>query len=541
MQPKKRTRTSHAKVRTGCHTCKARRVKCDEQQPACQKCITTGRTCEGYKVNHEWVVVVAPPRPPPTDGFEDDRSRLHFDYFRNQAVNRLSRFFDAKQWGKLVLQEAHSSPAVRHAVIALSCSHRHHVDAGSYGQYQAYTAQQYSKSIKLLIKETNDNTQESRIRTLMCGLLFISIETVRANFSAALHHLDGCLKIIKEVRSQVVFIPMFTLLDREACLLAGTVPQPPRGRKPLLLDPDQGLGTDDIIGLGFTSVLESLEYLFWLGNRVHGLMGWNTVHLSTADSFESYTERLALYEELLQWDRCTQSLVAVLPDVSDHDRLLLLRIHHRTLLTLLGSSFHGTETFLDTYHWAFQDIVNYITLLFKRCHDIPDDIPGDDCDSTTTTTTTSSRNGTLSASPTPSRSPHSPAPRLPTKPHRKGMTSYVLDCGTLFSLYWTALKCRDGRLRRHAIALLEATTLDGMALQAAVAKRIVEIEEGQEYEQEPVFGVLNKAEDIPEGMRVHNVDIDVNGDGAQAKVVIWRRKDGREDGEWCESVEWVPW
>ncbi|CAK7221349.1 hypothetical protein SBRCBS47491_004498 [Sporothrix bragantina] len=36
------------KVKTGCGTCRTRKVKCDEAKPSCQKCASTGRTCDGY-------------------------------------------------------------------------------------------------------------------------------------------------------------------------------------------------------------------------------------------------------------------------------------------------------------------------------------------------------------------------------------------------------------------------------------------------------------------------------------------------------------
>ena len=33
----------------GCVNCKARRIKCDEALPGCQRCVTGGRTCLGYR------------------------------------------------------------------------------------------------------------------------------------------------------------------------------------------------------------------------------------------------------------------------------------------------------------------------------------------------------------------------------------------------------------------------------------------------------------------------------------------------------------
>ncbi|PLB48593.1 putative C6 transcription factor, partial [Aspergillus steynii IBT 23096] len=41
-----RHRRSHRKSRTGCRTCKGRRVKCDETRPQCRRCQTYGITCD---------------------------------------------------------------------------------------------------------------------------------------------------------------------------------------------------------------------------------------------------------------------------------------------------------------------------------------------------------------------------------------------------------------------------------------------------------------------------------------------------------------
>ncbi|SCB65994.1 unnamed protein product [Fusarium graminearum] len=43
-----RQRAYHTKSRTGCRTCKIRKVRCDEQQPACDRCTSTARVCDGY-------------------------------------------------------------------------------------------------------------------------------------------------------------------------------------------------------------------------------------------------------------------------------------------------------------------------------------------------------------------------------------------------------------------------------------------------------------------------------------------------------------
>ncbi|KAK3385315.1 hypothetical protein B0H63DRAFT_181546 [Podospora didyma] len=43
-------RPRRSKVKTGCQTCKTRKVKCDEGRPACVRCVSTGRACDGYGI-----------------------------------------------------------------------------------------------------------------------------------------------------------------------------------------------------------------------------------------------------------------------------------------------------------------------------------------------------------------------------------------------------------------------------------------------------------------------------------------------------------
>ncbi|PYH89636.1 hypothetical protein BO71DRAFT_363098 [Aspergillus ellipticus CBS 707.79] len=42
------------RFRTGCKTCKARRVQCDETKPQCKACLSKGRSCPGYTREFKW-------------------------------------------------------------------------------------------------------------------------------------------------------------------------------------------------------------------------------------------------------------------------------------------------------------------------------------------------------------------------------------------------------------------------------------------------------------------------------------------------------
>ena len=50
-----RVRRLAPKTRTGCTTCKKRRVKCDERQPTCLRCENLDIKCDGYEVPKAWV------------------------------------------------------------------------------------------------------------------------------------------------------------------------------------------------------------------------------------------------------------------------------------------------------------------------------------------------------------------------------------------------------------------------------------------------------------------------------------------------------
>ncbi|KAH9223321.1 hypothetical protein DL95DRAFT_128453 [Leptodontidium sp. 2 PMI_412] len=63
--PVKRRRTLGPKVRSGCVTCKIRRVKCDEGKPGCKRCFKFGKPCDGYEGNKQSKPSTLPRKPRP--------------------------------------------------------------------------------------------------------------------------------------------------------------------------------------------------------------------------------------------------------------------------------------------------------------------------------------------------------------------------------------------------------------------------------------------------------------------------------------------
>ncbi|KAK7736989.1 hypothetical protein SLS53_006745 [Cytospora paraplurivora] len=195
-------RRGSTKVRTGCFTCKGRirKVKCDEAKPDCQRCITTGRTCEGYpspptgQAAYTWGELLAvrdtaqivTRRAPHSICTSDAMEARALEYFRLHVAPVLSRHSSTHFWNILVSQVGRQEPAVRHALVCISSMYE------GLGQSDLrpivasrgrFAITQYNMSLSRL---TSTVTDES-IVLLVC-LLFICIEMLQGNKDAAIQH-----------------------------------------------------------------------------------------------------------------------------------------------------------------------------------------------------------------------------------------------------------------------------------------------------------------------------------------------------------------
>jgi hypothetical protein len=242
-----------------------------------------------------------------------------------------------------------------------------------------------------------------------------------------------------------------------------------------------------------------------------------------------FADKVILYNELEQWEHAIQFLLNSVEHQHNHDKLTLMRIHNRTGLTLLESSLHVEECLLDNYRWAFEDIVNYTAELQERPYHSDEESSIESASPTPEPRPKASNSNT-----SPSLSPKSNK----TIPRRRPL--FLLDNGLIFSLYWTALKSRSGPLRRRAISLLESSSQEGVwigPIQAAIAKRVIEVEEQRPYEQDPPLDGGMEEGDIEEGARVHSVGTDIDKANKRARVVLLLR----EKDDWRERIEWVSW
>ncbi|KUJ20340.1 uncharacterized protein LY89DRAFT_730388 [Mollisia scopiformis] len=213
----KRPRASKPKVKSGCITCKARRVKCDELKPACLRCQKFGRVCDGYlpEPSQSRGLIQLQPRIPSVTLYgpntaihtTEEESR-YFQTFSEHTAYELSGYFDSAFWTRIVLQESHNVPAIRHAVVALGALTKSLETAPGPGLkvnvIQATNARHHEHAVLShlrAIQELNqyissEKSPQLRYALISC-LLFVCFETFQGSYASSVQQTYGGLKILR--------------------------------------------------------------------------------------------------------------------------------------------------------------------------------------------------------------------------------------------------------------------------------------------------------------------------------------------------------
>ncbi|KAJ0423213.1 hypothetical protein BJY00DRAFT_310341 [Aspergillus carlsbadensis] len=247
LPPATRVRASGKRSRTGCRTCRVRRVKCDETPVACQNCTSTGRQCDGYDAQRL-------PRDRKSAADRSKPARAHaltlqdnvdrtitwamtsderqcFAYFHGHTLPTLLQFFDSTLWQKHVLQLARYEPPVYHAIVALSAIHRNSESNGMQlatpasiradDAWHQFAQDQLGRSVTLLNRRWTSQDPSLREVILVCCLLFILADLLRGRYDDAFQHLRGGLCILKELQASGDASNAFVLVEESVVAAFG--------------------------------------------------------------------------------------------------------------------------------------------------------------------------------------------------------------------------------------------------------------------------------------------------------------------------------
>ncbi|KAI2703265.1 transcriptional regulator family: Fungal Specific TF [Penicillium roqueforti] len=572
------------KAKTGCKTCKIRRVKCDEGRPACRRCVSTSRVCDGYGI---WGGGGSPYGQPQSNrtlstyctpvpaGNLSHEEQLCFDWLIQRTAKKFAGLFPSDFWETLVFQASGQEPAVRHAVIALSSAHRFQQRfAAAPDKYdeECFTLQQYNKAIQHLRNNATDNSYSLRVALITC-MLFITLEYMRGQYTVGNAHLQYGIKLLLDI----------------------SAPRPPSSMVPTVLSPEEDFAYNALVDAyvrlsiqsamfgpvplyvylvtkdpqttslpyTFNSLLDARRSLDDLLNRIHCLKkhyhDYYASQTPTSDQQMLNTQSIII-SDLSLWRKTYNVSVARLESnkISERDQTsyLLLRLHHEmaTIMASVCLSPEETESELifDTYTDNFIRIMtgfvdiwkSWATAAFSE-EDLsklatgPDDLKA----IFHNFKTMSDMNTILETSLLELLEKASTVNHFLQAPDC-GKSGFTVEMGYIPPVYYTALKCRVPRIRRQAMrALRAAPHREGVwngSILADVLEEIIKVEEGDFYAGDvcvnsSVGHILPGEEDllvpkVPAEARVSDVRVLLPDDVAGNTYVSYRKRAG--GGEW---------
>lgn len=180
------------KSRSGCITCKIRKVKCDESHPSCQRCSSTGRRCDGYGLARGrqfvagYLVVrhvsefVLPP--------EEFRA---LQYFQQVTTLSLLNLDSGTFWSNTVLQVCRQEECLRHLLLAVGILDEQQSSSRMIMSDSRYL-HHYGKALKLLSRP-----QPETWPLLIASLLLCVFEDFRSRGFSALQHIISGRTILR--------------------------------------------------------------------------------------------------------------------------------------------------------------------------------------------------------------------------------------------------------------------------------------------------------------------------------------------------------
>ncbi|KAL7623119.1 hypothetical protein AAE478_006799 [Parahypoxylon ruwenzoriense] len=530
------TTRPRTKVKSGCRTCKARKVKCDEGRPVCSRCVSTGRICEGYGIwggggnqyGHRSIDPKAGKVPKsycvPTliKTVSKEESRC-LEWFTYRTAMKLPGAFKFGFWDTLVFQAISTEPAVLHAVLALSSAHRREglpVDISLKehipDEQEQFTLQHYSRAITHLQPHfLTKNRASIRVALLTC-LVFIIMEYLRGRYRVGNTHLQNGLKLLNEFQTQTTtvgshkilrkpwcdsvdawIIEAFVRFDVQAKLLGC-------GSQYLYTIPEDSADDTPIIESAFRSIYQARKHIdrlfsqiFYLNNecRRQMLLQGRVNPTSLLDRQQRIITGLASWFRIFQVSKIYLRTNEVSAGIVAYP--------------LLHLYYNMAEIMADTCLWPADELkfdahTQTFTFMMDQLRYIRD----------------------LASSPA-----------LFDALHFSNMSGSIIDLGALPLVYYIVLKCRVHRIRHDAIEFLSLLPhkegiWDG-PLMAAIAKEVVIIEESGFYNSSNITDEndFTQFPILPESYRLHDVEVELPEDYGGKAMLKCRRGANHFDWE----------
>lgn len=576
-------------------------MKCDERRPACERCTSTGRTCDGYGI---WNTVggkgyssyshgvrqrpgIRGPLPQTTDTQVTNRptrnvTRIDQDtrllvnlkvdsdelicleFFQFRSLFKLPGFFDTGFWEQIVPRLSAKEPAVMHAVVALastqrsqeyiSCMRTNPEDPFfdydfEVAKWDRFALQQYNKAITHLKSHFEDNSHQAVQIALTTCILFICIELMRGSYSIANVHINHGINVLR-------------VFQQRHISSAST----------------KGPGRTIYRTSDTKTIDEHLLEILARMNTQCGLFGYPSRYFHATMNENLPTDRIPY--AFLSLEECRQYMEVLLNRV--------IRLVKKSIIGSLVDSISGSGVpVLDTREglqamfeaWKMsmdRTVANlppwsdhrlYIALIILRVYSIMIEImigtcpnPNEAWDELAFDEYTSLFSKLLNTAGDLVMMHRYPGKFVPEETScHVGPLNFSADIGLVPPLYYTAIKCRVPSVRRKAIQSLyiaphREAVWDGTAV-AGAAETIVRLEEGDFYKSHQydensspsssissIYSPGDQQDTLPASQRFQDVHIIMeDGLAPKGKVVCRKRRDRVFDASPLEdgtSPEW---
>ena len=524
------------KVRTGCLTCKARHLKCGEEKPQCNRCITTGRICDGYSTSRpafkpavkrleKGLVMIhytanlpmsniakASIRTAPSTAIsQDNREQRSFEYFRTRTALDLVSCFDSELWSLYVLQLAHNEPAVRHILIGIGCLHEQFESAATGDILDSrFALKQYTTAIKHVIESFSPASQQSTDVALLTCALFASFESLQGHYRSALTHITSGLKVLQEGQANNSSSPSSYILARFLKGLFSRLGSQVLEIADISTTPIPLVKETCLQDITVPSIFSSIEeaevilnfILHWIHHAMSHVEALNTDGFappSDSQKQESLATQAILAQFLGRWSAALDEyLVSKLriklscggsPKIQMEPGIYILQIWREVIKVWQCLDLSAGETAWDPFIDQFKSVADLATSFVDQSAKItancstpmistlqdaprPQTMLGGS-KSTATLTDLFGLPGHIRSNR--SSVPHAPGPAPIIKP------TFSLTIGIIPALYIVASRCRDPAIRRQVVHLLSiCNRREGIwdsRLTSQVARHILDIEE----------------------------------------------------------------
>lgn len=218
-------------------------MRCDEEKPACNRCVSTGRKCDGYEappaesvapatqsssvlaVRSSFSPSQSPPEASSSSHLSITRQRHNYvlppqatadvklalprtdpeelrsyRYFIEVTAPVIAGSFDGKFWLTDIPRVCLSDPAIWHAVVSLGSVHeRYSISAGNSSLARnIFALRQFNSSIRCLTEPTSPRRAD-RMRAVTVSAIFTCLCALDGQYSQARMHARSGVQLLKEI------------------------------------------------------------------------------------------------------------------------------------------------------------------------------------------------------------------------------------------------------------------------------------------------------------------------------------------------------